>query len=688
MIFKDHAQLYSEKQFSILPISQNTKAPFLTDWSRYCRELPKGEEIQTWSKKYGKSNIGLCCGVASGVVGLDLDLDLEDPWQAEIYQKIKALIPDSPVEKKGAKGSTRFFKFDGEVSESIKLGAVTIVELLSTGRQTVLPPSIHPLTGKPYRWLSQKEILDVDKNSLPLLPRNTMPAIRKIIASIHGSVDSKSESRHERLKKLIFALFHKKGTDDEIVKEVIHYDQKFFKHSYLADPSEKDMRHGSIEANACWLVSSMKRSFDRINRNSDSEISSAAVPLIKVRPKEPAEAAYHGILGEIVELLKPHTEADPIGILAQLIVTFGNMIGNKCFVRVDGTKHHANLFLSIVGRSSKSRKGTSLSHVENVVKIVDRNWFTTKKKSGLSSGEGLIWEVRDGDGDKDAGVKDKRLLVVEPEFAQILRMLEREGNTLSAVLRNAWDSRNLAILSRASKAIATKPHLSIVGHITEEELNKLLRENEKANGFGNRFIWVCVERKRLLPTGGDAHSINWEPFIKRFTSVLEFANQGGEVKIAKGEALDYWVSIYESYAEERTGLFGAMIARAETQILRLALIFAVLDKSSEILISHLNAAESFWKYCEDSCFYLFGSISTNPIANNLLNAISSSENGLTRTEIRDLFNRNKTRDEIQQALDELIHTGKVEKIVEKSSGVKSIERFTLKSPEPTQGGDK
>jgi hypothetical protein len=76
-------------------------------------------------------------------------------------------------------------------------------------------------------------------------------------------------------------------------------------------------------------------------------------------------------------------------------------------------------------------------------------------KTGPSSGEGLIWHVRDPIEERqaikdkgrtvgyemvitDQGVEDKRLLVIEPEFASTLRVMEREGNTLSAQLRQAW----------------------------------------------------------------------------------------------------------------------------------------------------------------------------------------------------------------------------------------------------------
>ena len=104
----------------------------------------------------------------------------------------------------------------------------------------------------------------------------------------------------------------------------------------------------------------------------------------------------------------------------------------------------------------------------------------------------------------DEGVADKRLLVTETEFAQALKAIKREGNTLSPLLRAAWDGQTLEVLTRGkSKLRASNAHVSIVAHITPDELRKLLSQSvEVANGFANRFLGCMVRRSRLLPHGG------------------------------------------------------------------------------------------------------------------------------------------------------------------------------------------
>ena len=161
--------------------------------------------------------------------------------------------------------------------------------------------------------------------------------------------------------------------------------------------------------------------------------------------------AFYGLFGQIVRLIEPETEADPAAILAQLLAAFGNAIGRNPFFHVEAAKHHSNLFLCIVGRSAKGRKGTSLSHIMQLLSIIDPDWKNERQLMGLSSGEGVIWNVRDpiyqSQRDKkngqveevkvDNGVDDKRLFGAETEFAQALKVMSRPANILSTVLRNA-----------------------------------------------------------------------------------------------------------------------------------------------------------------------------------------------------------------------------------------------------------
>src|SRR5207247_3820982 len=102
----------------------------------------------------------------------------------------------------------------------------------------------------------------------------------------------------------------------------------------------------------------------------------------------------------------------------------------------------------------------------------------------------------------DQGVTDKRLLTYEPEFASTLKVAGRDGNTLSARIRLAFDLGDIGTLTKNSPIKATNAHISLIGHVTKDELLRYLDSTEMANGFANRILWICVQRSKLLPEGG------------------------------------------------------------------------------------------------------------------------------------------------------------------------------------------
>jgi hypothetical protein len=107
------------------------------------------------------------------------------------------------------------------------------------------------------------------------------------------------------------------------------------------------------------------------------------------------DAAFYGLPGEVVRTIEAHSEADPVALLIQVLDLSGNIVGQAPYYQIESDSHHANLFCVLVGESSKARKGTSLGRIRAVAKVADENWNDDRLKNGLSSGEGLINEVRD-----------------------------------------------------------------------------------------------------------------------------------------------------------------------------------------------------------------------------------------------------------------------------------------------------
>src|SRR5262249_46738903 len=232
-----------------------------------------------------------------------------------------------------------------------------------------------------------------------------------------------------------------------------------------------------------------------------------------------------------------------------------------------------------VGRTSKARKGTSWGNIESLYREAEEQWAAERVQTGLSSGEGLIWAVRDPiqkrervkergepvhyeEVEADPGIEDKRLLVYEPEFANVLKQTERQGNTLSAVLRLAWDGRDLRTLTKNSPARATGAHISLGGHITADELRRYLTTAEAAHGFRNRHLGLCAQRSKLLPEGGRIDPGEWAALRGELVGAITFARGAGEVR-RDDEARAVWREVYGGLSEGRPGLAGALLARAE-----------------------------------------------------------------------------------------------------------------------------
>jgi hypothetical protein len=381
-----------------------------------------------------------------------------------------------------------------------------------------------------------------------------------------------------------------------------------------------------------------------------------------------AQDAYSGLAGEIVGIIDPHTESDPAALLLNLHAMLGNVIGRRPHYRVKATDHSANIFVLQVGDTAKARKGTGADRVRQLFRYVDPDWANKRVHTGLSSGEGVIWEVRDpitkltreGKGDDaeifeqliDAGVADKRLLILESEMAGALRVMQREGNILSRVLRDAWDRGDLASLTKNSPARATGAYVSIIGHITGTELRANLDRTEMANGFANRFLFACVRRSKLLPFGGSLNDAVVVGLADKIKCVIDAAKRIGRVTFASDAAAG-WEAAYPTLSSDRPGLLGALTARAEAQVIRLALLYALWDGSDRITLAHLRPAMAIWEYCAASVEYLFGDLLGEAVSDAILAALRRAPNGLSRTEISAALGRNVAANQIARALNDL-----------------------------------
>ena len=434
--------------------------------------------------------------------------------------------------------------------------------------------------------------------------------------------------------------------------------------------------------------SDQKKDRERQN-NEDDETPLVSLPRID-------DKAFYGLLGKFVEVGSSNSEAPRVSIAANVIVLFSTLIGRCVYQWVGDTKIHCRPFYLLVGKSGKARKGTAEALPRRVFEKVDEILENKRGRTshsrlkihggGLSSGEGIAYAIRDPLGE-DPGVDDKRLLVIEPEFANVLANCKRETSTLSGVIRNTFDGRTLAPLTKKSPTVATDPHVLITGHITAHELkSKTLNGVEATNGLLNRFLICYVSREKLVPLPAPTPPEDISLLANEIVSIFDFLEDskvGAKVDVEirmTPESEQFWIKVYPKLSQDNPGIIGSLLARSEMYVRMLAMIFAILDKKIVIEIVHLQSALFWIDYFDESVSYLFSDYieqsernNTNELAENILKQLRIANRQMTRTEIN-RANKSATGAEIKNALQQLLTQTpvQIEQIEERTTGRKRI----------------
>lgn len=661
------------------PVPVNGKAPCLRDWQN---AVLSPEVVEKLFAQHPGAGVGL---VLDGLVDLEADDPVADAALAR-------LAPPTPWRWRSPTGRRHHvFRCAGAKHGTwSRPGGGPLVELRTGAHQSVIPPSPYPNGGR-YEWL-----VPVGPDGLPTEPPAEVDeaTLRRVasLAAVAGLVAQawRDGNRHQLALALagflrrrgvseaetqhVVAAIAERTGDDELPDRLSAVRDTFARADgepvtglpTLAELLGNDAV-GLLER---WLPA-QERAHARL----------ACEPAPVSWPDPPDEAAFYGLAGDVVRVIEPHSEADPVALLIQFLAAFGCVIGRRPHFIVEADRHGFNLFAVLVGVTSKARKGSSWGQIEAIFRHVDPDWVETRVLGGLSSGEGLIWAVRDEitrtERDRktgetvevvvDRGVDDKRLLVREAEFGSVLRVVNRETNTLSAILRCAWETGNLQALVKNTKTRATGAHIAIVGHVTKDELLRHLDTTEVAGGLGNRFLWLCVRRSKCLPEGGRVPERELSEIAACVAEAVVFARGVDELRRDE-EARAIWREVYPDLSEGKPGLLGAMIARAEAQVLRLAGLYALLDCSRVIRAEHLAAALALWQYCEASARFIFGDALGDPLADELLRELRRRPGGMTRTEISNFFGRNENAAAIAGALRTLAEHGLARLLSEPTRG--------------------
>lgn len=628
------------------------------------------DAIRAWWERWPFANIAIATGFGKWV----LDVDPKHGGLATLadLEAQHGALPQTLTARTGSDGRHNWFRGEG-VRNAV--GVCPGIDVRGEGGYVIVPPSLHK-SANAYAWMTP---LDTPVAEPPAWLLVLLPSFREGNAQSQGEArpdltpsrlstptltfsegigfaehpGAEQGKRQDTLMRLLGIALSKGENVSSIQSEALAW----AKRCAPPYPEQEVMRRLSallskrLSKGECVCLS--ERLSANANEGVDSQEGAGSGQGLAwkegsggsdaVLPSFPTihTDALTGLPGAIVQAVAPETEADATGILLSLLVCFGNAVGKGAWFRVGIERHYGNLFLAVEGDTA-SGKGQTFSIGHGLLSLADAEWASTCVAYGLASGEGLVDRLRDADADEGEALtlampSVKRLLCYESEFARPVTAMRREGNTLSPILRAAWDGQTLEVNTRGkSRLRASNAHVSVIAHVTPEETAKLLSGSvEVANGFANRFLWARVKRSRLLPHGGNASVI--DGFAAPLADALAFAKSAGEVKrTADADAL--WEGVYADLAKARRGAFGKATERARPQVMRLALLYALLDKSKVVDTVHLRAALALWRYCEASASVIFVEGGDSPegqgvtLAAKALATISASP-GIARAEL-------------------------------------------------------
>lgn len=356
-------------------------------------------------------------------------------------------------------------------------------------------------------------------------------------------------------------------------------------------------------------------------RFDEADDSDAAAVAVHRNAPDADPACLHGLIGDVALAGSDGTETNAGAIAANFMTYLSCAVGRGVFLPIGNTRHHARLFCLHIGRSGRGRKGDAVSLVLRIDQALRQHspaFAPQVHRGGLSTREGLATLIHDGyrQGRQEVpAILDKRLWVVESEFANVLHQGRRDGSTLSAALRNCWDGVDLKPATKSNRLYASDPHVCLSGAISPGELTGLMRARELTNGFANRFLMIWAERTRVLPFPEETPQALVDQLADRTREVLAFvrADQHGLRDHLRMElsAQAQWryAQLYRGELNDDLGdgVVGALLERRAPMLLRLAMLMALTDLQTRIDAPHIDAAMAWVRHATASVRFVFAS---------------------------------------------------------------------------------
>lgn len=743
--FGDIAWKLQENGFQPVPIVAGTKRPAPDDWTNFVADLNNIE-------RFRHCHTGLLTKWSPAA-----DIDVRVPEIAERLRELARTILGAGAIRVGmepklailyrtenpfSKLATPEYSYASDGPEAKKHK----VEFLASGQQLV-GFAIHEVTGKPYRWRTESP-LELRQGSLPLITEakarefinaatnllDNAPGLTRIHPELPGEKVAGESVDDTTLAELRSALAAMPSDDRDLWQRMGHALKTLVPqqgYALFTEWSQKSPKYDAADAERKWNSfhpdrTHWKAVFTEAQKarwlNPKKSIASAPVGSTSSPDADPYTYSFelpefppeclHGIVGDVVKLATLNTEAGVPGCAFATLALFGAAAGRNAYVEIGDAFKHLRPWGIVIGPTSTGRKGTSLDLPSQLIRqgqdIADSrsagNLSGTGPRlssvNGVATGEGLIYAIRDGT-DLRSGtqpkwqpIEDKRLLVIDEEFASTLAKCSRKDATLSAILRKAWDGRKLDNQTRAEPVAASRPHIVMLSQITPDEFLRKTETVELMNGLINRYMLILSKRNRSVPFPEPAPAAQAKGLAQRLAGGLFFswggkhvydpAAENGLKVTLSAEAKALYGRDYERLiTRERPGIVGGATGRMSTQVWIIAATYAVLDESDVVKAEHMEAALGWARYGFECAALLFnvkdnkkGQMEDAIRAERVFDAIrGSGSTGITRTELSAEFSGHLSGSGLNVAIQALLGQQRISEQWEGNTGGRPAKRY-------------
>ncbi len=650
----------------VLPIKFKEKKPSIMGWpaSASC-DLT---QINNWFKDK-EMNAGIPTGIINGFWTLDIDKESDGFTSLEYIEKICGPIIEkcSYVVDTGGGGLHALFRLrDDEIIPSLT-GIMPGVDTRGEGGQIVSPFSTHE-SGKVYLPRIDHEDKTLYVDQLAHAPELLIPFIKDKIAKKNTAdkrTDNKTNIGISAIATKNNFKFKKGSRNNDLFKLMSAIrNAPLSNEGFIAAGRAENLLRCDPPLDDDEVLRIVKSVYERYQPN------------IILEPQI-SEDGFYGLAGNLINEISKHSEASKAALLFQFLIEVGNIFGDKFYKSIGGSNVYTNDFCLIIGDTSKARKGTGLKAINFFIKKVWKDSFVKRIFNGLSTGEGIIWSLRDPIYENfenkqgeiktkliDPGNPFKSAIFIEQEFSKLLKVGNRDTNNVTEVLRAAWDLEILQSLSKTQPAKASNTFISLIGHITSDEFLKCISQVDRFNGFLNRFLFCHSYRDKII-----SNPINFETLASQLSCMTDlyclkaFIDNSVTTEITLSpEAQDWWDKFYNEYGTSPDGLYPEIKARTENHIIKIAMIYALLDKSYVIEVDHLKASKAVVDYSNDTIDFIFTKQETRELNNEkkIIEFIKALGGKVSRTDISyKLFFKKAKADQIDSYRDKLTERGKV-----------------------------